>query len=80
MKILAQYNRQEDKQAFLNKLCELLQATREYDDLQALEYMEDDGHEEYALVYFGTVPSKKICITGDSEWGILKDVIQHLPR
>lgn len=71
----------EDKQTTLDLLCETLQSTSRWDDIDFIEYVRDERNEEYAMVYLqgDKYPYRKICITADSCWAIITDVIKYLP-
>ena len=71
----------EDKQATLDLLCETLQSTRSWHDIDFIEYIEEE-YNEFAEVYLHgyKYPYKKINISGDSCWALIKDVIEHLPQ
>ena len=66
----------ENKQEFVKSLENLLKLSREFCDLEALEYVKKD-HEEYLYVIYKGLLQKRICISGDSCLGILVDFVNR---
>lgn len=66
----------ENKQEFVKSLENLLKLSREFCDLEALEYVKK-GHEEYVYIIYKGFLQKRICVSGDSCLGILIDFVNR---
>lgn len=66
----------ENKQEFVKSLESLLRLSREFCDLEALEYVKKD-HEEYVYIIYKGFTQKRICVSGDSCIGILVDFVNR---
>lgn len=66
----------ENKQEFVKSLESLLKLSREFFDLEALEYVKKD-HEEYVYIIYKGFLQKRICVSGDSCIGILTDFVNR---
>jgi len=67
----------EDKQAICGALCAALRLTRQFRDLERLDYqMQEDGEEIVTARFKGG--NKEICVTWDSGAGVIRDVVRCL--
>lgn len=67
----------ENYQAICNELCRTLRQTREFDELETLEHVQD-GHERYVVARFYGGYTKQIRVTMDSGIAMIKDIIRNL--
>ena len=67
----------EDKQAICDALCETLKLTRNYCDIQELEYRKDK-HKEIVSVIFSDYSFKDINVACDSGTALIRDVMNNL--
>ena len=67
----------ENYQVICNWLCGALQRTRQFDDLESLEHIQE-GEERYVVANFDGNCTKRIRVTMDSGIAMIKDVIKHL--
>jgi hypothetical protein len=65
----------ENKQEFVKSLEACLKLSREFSDLRSLEYVKKENEEYVYLIYKGC--QKRICVTGDSCFGILTDFVNR---
>ena len=65
----------EDKAAITKALLPVLQMTRHLEDLTDLEYVVEDNKEEYVIATFKNGYTKRMYVTGDSGYALIKDVI-----
>lgn len=65
----------EDKQAICDALAKALQLTREYHDLAALEYKNENHYETVTFVYLGS-NGKPINVTCDSGVAMIRDIMR----
>lgn len=75
------YNRRDgkaNKQLICDKLCEVLQLTNRFYDLQSLEYVEENEYESHVLAKF-THGSTIVITSMDNSWGMILDIIRQLP-
>ena len=69
----------ENKENIANLLAETLKRTRMWDDITRLKYIKEDSGSEYVYVdYKGKPAARRINVTCDSGWQLIKDVIQAL--
>lgn len=68
----------EDKKQICDLLTTLLQATRNGEDVAAINYERDDAGEEFATLVFKNGYKKKVCVTADSGTSLIKDVLANL--
>ena len=67
----------ENYQAICNALCSTLRLTRQFDDLESLEHIQD-GKERYVVAKFDGYYTKRIRVTMDSGIAMIKDIVNHL--
>lgn len=65
----------EDKAAITKALLPVLQMTRHLEDLADLEYFVEDNKEEFVIATFKNGYAKRMYVTGDSGYALIKDVI-----
>lgn len=65
----------ENKAAITKALLPVLQMTRHLEDLTDLEYVVEDNKEEYVIATFKNGYKKRMYVTGDSGYALIKDVI-----
>lgn len=70
---------EEDKQAICDALCEALKLTRNYRDIQQLEYCKDE-RKEIVSVIFSDYTFKDINVACDSGTALIRDVMKGLSR
>lgn len=70
---------EEDKQAICDALCEALKLTRNYRDIQQLEYCKDEI-KEIVSVIFSDYTFKDINVACDSGTALIRDVMKGLSR
>lgn len=68
----------EDKAAITKALIPVLQMTRHLEDLADLEYVVEDNREEFVIATFKNGYKKRMYVTGDSGYALIKDVIWPL--
>lgn len=69
----------ENKEDISNQLAEALKRTRMWDDITRLKYIKEDSGSEYVYVdYKGKPAARRINVTCDSGWQLIKDVIKAL--
>ena len=68
----------ENKEKICEKLTELLQLTRAGEDVQELEYLEEDGGDQFVCIRFRNGYKKLVNVTGDSGLAIMGDVARTL--
>ena len=67
----------EDKKKIIEVFGEVMKMTRKYSDMVSLEYVEERG-EEFAVATFENGGVKRACITGDSGWAVLMDILKAI--
>lgn len=67
----------EDKKKIIEAFGEVMKMTRNYSDMVSLEYVKERG-EEFAVATFENGGVKKACITGDSGWATLADILKAI--
>lgn len=67
----------ENKAEIAKKFCDTLRMTREYEELQSLEYKHDD-YREYVTATFGNGYTKEINVAHDSGIAMIRDIIKGL--
>lgn len=67
----------ENYQEICNSLCRTLQRTRQYDDLESLEHIQE-GQERFVVAKFDGNYTKRIRVTMDSGIAMIKDIIKNL--
>lgn len=67
----------EDKQAICDALCKTLKLTRDYCDIQQLEYCKCN-HEEIVSVIFSDYSFRDINVSCDSGTALIRDVLKHI--
>jgi hypothetical protein len=74
MKIRSEMKR--EKEQYINKMCEMLRIDprSEVKDVKYEVYEQWDYYEEYVIILFNSGFSKKINVTGNSDYGILDTV------
>ena len=74
MKIRSEMKRA--KEQYINKMCEMLRIDprSEVKDVKYEVYEQWDYYEEYVIILFNSGFSKKINVTGNSDYGILDTV------
>lgn len=65
----------ENKAEIAKQLCTTLQMTREYKELDALEYAKN-GYEEIVVATFSNGYTKKINVAHDSGIAMIRDIIR----
>ena len=60
-----------------NWLCGSLQRTRQFNDLESLEHIQE-GKERYVVATFDSKYTKRIRVTMDSGIAMIKDIVNHL--
>lgn len=78
LKIYNQRERKANKQLICDKLCEVLQLTNRFYDLQSLEYVEENEYESHVFAKF-THGSTIVITSMDNSWGMILDIIRQLP-
>lgn len=78
LKIYNQRERKANKQLICDKLCEVLQLTNRFYDLQSLEYVEENEDESHVFAKF-THGSTIVITSMDNSWGMILDIIRQLP-
>ncbi|MCD8207603.1 MAG: hypothetical protein LUD72_06690 [Bacteroidales bacterium] len=75
----------ENKRMTCSMLCQALQSCRQFDDLLSLKYRKEpvnaeDTHyyEEYVTATFMGGGKREICVTADSCWGMVRDIIKNI--
>lgn len=65
-----------EKEQYINKMCEMLRIDprSEVKDVKYEVYEQWDYYEEYVIILFNSGFSKKINVTGNSDYGILDTV------
>lgn len=76
MKIRSEMKR--EKEQYINKMCEMLRIDprSEVKDVKYEVYEQWDYYEEYVIILFNSGFSKKINVTGNSDYGILDTVVR----
>ena len=67
----------ENHQVICMLLCLTLRETRQYSDLESLDYAKK-GEERYVIARFVNGSSRKITVTMDSGIAMIKDILRHL--
>ena len=67
----------ENYQAICDTLCSTLRLTRQFDDLESLEHIQD-GKERYVVAKFDGYYTKRIRVTMDSGIAMIKDILRNL--
>ena len=67
----------ENYQVICNWLCRALQRTRQFDELESLEHIQE-GKERYVVAKFDSYYTKRIRVTMDSGIAMIKDIVNHL--
>lgn len=67
----------EDKKKIIEAFAEVMKMTRNYSDMVSLEYVQEGG-EELAVATFENGGKKKACVTGDSGWATLVDILKQI--
>ena len=67
----------ENYQVICNWLCGALQHTRQFNDLELLEHIQE-GKERYVVAKFDSYYTKRIRVTMDSGIAMIKDIVNHL--
>ena len=67
----------ENYQVICNWLCGALQRTRQFNDLESLEHIQE-GKERYVVAKFDGYYTKRIRVTMDSGIAMIKDIVNHL--
>ena len=53
----------------------------EFEGLKNLVYVQDNDGEEYLYVNYNTrYAQKRICVTADSEWAMMKDFMNNIDK
>ena len=68
----------EDYQAICNTLCVALQLTRNFHDLLVLNHEEAANGERTVTAFFVGGGKKYARVTGDSGWGMIKDILNAI--
>lgn len=67
----------ENKAEIAKKFCDTLRMTREFEELQSLEYAHDD-YREYVTATFKNGYTKEINVAHDSGIAMIRDIIKGL--
>lgn len=67
----------ENKAEIAKKFCDTLRMTREFEELQSLEYAHDD-YREYVTATFENGYTKEINVAHDSGIAMIRDIIKGL--
>lgn len=67
----------EDKAKIAKMLGALLKKTREYEDLESMQY-ETDGKEEWVIATFKDGYRRRVCVTANSGIAIIRQVAREL--
>ena len=67
----------ENHQVICMLLCLTLRETRQYSDLESLDYAKK-GEGRYVIARFVNGSSRKITVTMDSGIAMIKDILRHL--
>ena len=67
----------ENYQVICMLLCLTLRETRQYSDLESLDYAKK-GEGRYVIARFVNGSSRKITVTMDSGIAMIKDILKHL--
>lgn len=67
----------ENYQAICNALCSTLRLTRNFDDLESLEHIQE-GKERYVVAKFDSYYTKRIRVTMDSGIAMIKDILRNI--
>ena len=67
----------ENYQVICNWLCRALQRTRQFDELESLEHIQE-GKERYVVAKFDSYYTKRIRVTMDSGIAMIKDILRNL--
>lgn len=70
----------ENKREFVKSLEGCIRLSREFGDLDRLEYEMTDGFEEYVYIIYKNNAKKRICVTADSCMGILYDFVSQYSK
>ena len=68
----------EDKAAITKALLPVLQMTRHLEDLADLKYVVEDNKEEFVIATFKNGYKKRMYVTGDSGYAMIKDTLWPL--
>lgn len=69
----------ENKQDIANQLCEALKRTNMWDDITRLKYVRESDNYEWIYIDFkGKPAARRVNVTCESGWEIIKKVIKAL--
>lgn len=71
---------EENKREFVKSLEVCIRFSRDFGDLDRLEYEMTDSFDEYVYIIYKNGAKKRICVTADSCLGILYDFVNQYSK